>query len=122
MAISKSTVISVQKLQVQVCEAMGLIPMTVRRIIIDLDAAKRYEPVSVYVQMVGDKDLLSLDWSEGLKGAEIIREPKKEATDSPRTGDVKFFCHECNDWRDTVESTAAHARCPICGAVMEKYS
>ena len=70
--------IAAYELQTQVCEALGLIPMTVQRIIIDLDAKNQSKPVPIYVQMVGDKGLLSLDWSKGLEGAEVVREPKGE--------------------------------------------
>jgi len=74
---AKYDVIGVQDFQVQVCGALGLDPMRVKRIIIDLNAAD-CGPLPVYVEMVGDSRLPSLDWAEGLKGAEIIREPKEE--------------------------------------------
>ena len=69
-------VIDVQTFQVQVCNALGLAPMKTKRIIIDLDAANSSDPVPVYVEMLADKSILSLDWHGGLKKAEVIREPK----------------------------------------------
>ena len=75
MATAES-IIGVHDSQVQVCEALGLDPARVARIIIDLDC-NNYGPIPIYVEMIGDNRLLSLAWSKGLKGAEITREPKE---------------------------------------------
>ena len=121
----KCNVISVQMFQVQVCEALGLDPMEVKRIIIDLDAANGSDPMPVYVEMVADKSILSLDWNEGLKKAKVIREPK-ETSNLPRIGDVKMFCREC-DWRGTVYDCEPDVggdgslRCPDCHTVVEEW-
>ena len=114
-------VIGTHDFQIQVCEVLGLNSSRVARIIIDLDC-DNYGPIPIYVEMIGDDRLLSVDWGKGLKGAEIVREPKEEATDSLRIGGARFFCRKCNEWMDTVESIATHTQCPICGTVMEKYS
>ena len=74
----KCNVISVDTFQVQVCEALGLDPMVVKRIIIDLDAANIDDPAPVYVEMVADKSVLGLDWHKGLKKVEVIREPRED--------------------------------------------
>ena len=125
----KCNVISVQMFQVQVCEALGLDPMEVKRIIIDLDAANGSDPMPVYVEMVADKSILSLDWNEGLKKAKVIREPKDEVTDllrTLRTTNVKMFCREC-DWRGTVYDCEpdvggdGNLRCPDCHTVVEEW-
>ena len=56
---------------VLVCEALGIDPMQVGRIIIDIDASVS-GPVKVYTEMYAMKSLLDIDWSRGLKGASIV--------------------------------------------------
>jgi hypothetical protein len=43
-----------------ICEAMGVDPATVQRVIIDAQVG---QPAKVYFQMVGDEDLLKTDWT-----------------------------------------------------------
>ena len=76
MATAES-IIGVQDFQMKVCEALGLDPGRVARIIIDLKA-DNYGPVPVYVEMICDKRILSLDWGKGLAEAEIIREQEEK--------------------------------------------
>ena len=64
--VKKCNIASARDFKIQVCEALGLIPMTVQRIIIDIDSEDMNAPLPVYVQMVGDGTILSLDWNQGL--------------------------------------------------------
>ena len=127
MATAES-IIGVQDFQMKVCEALGLDPGRVARIIIDLKA-DNYGPVPVYVEMIADKRILSLDWGKGLTGAEIVREPKDEVTDllrTLRTTNVKMFCPEC-DWEGTTYDCEpdvggdGNLRCPDCHTVVEEW-
>ena len=68
----RGEIISGEALGMAVCEAMGIDPHRTGRIILDLGVG--FEPVKVYVEMIGDDRLLSVDWSKGLKGAVIMRE------------------------------------------------
>ena len=53
-----------------ICRALDLEPTKVGRIIIDARADEP-GPARVYVEMYGSRSMLDLDWSAGLKGAEI---------------------------------------------------
>jgi len=119
----KCDIVSARDFKIQVCEALGLDPMVVKRVIIDIDAERRDEPLPVYVEMVGGGNILSLDWNQGL--LRTIWEPKE--TDSlPRIGDVKMFCPEC-DWRGTVYDCDPDIDgdgglgCPDCHTVVEEW-
>lgn len=48
-------------LSTKVCQALGIDPGTVARLIIDCQAG---EPVFVHVQLVGSMKLLEIDWGE----------------------------------------------------------
>jgi hypothetical protein len=54
-----------------IANAVGLEVDRVQRIIIDIQVNC---PVRLFVEMIGDERLLSMDWGKGLTGAEIIRE------------------------------------------------
>lgn len=58
-----------------ICEALGLDPWLVRRVIIDINADDP-GPLPVYVEMYGTDKLLEVDWAAGLKGAEICETTK----------------------------------------------
>lgn len=67
-------------LGVKVCEALGIDPDLVQRIVIDIDAC-RVGPLPVYVQMIGTDKLLNIDWSfDGVDIDLIDSRPKAEAT------------------------------------------
>lgn len=57
----------------QLCEALGLDPSRVTRIIIDVGRCAM--PIVVYVEMVADTKVLEVDWSL-LRGAVINREER----------------------------------------------
>lgn len=107
-------IVSARDFRVQVCEALGLVPMTVRRIIIDIDSEDMNAPLPVYVEMVGDKDILSLDWNQGL--LRVVWGPGRQAS-TPHAGDTKVFCYECS-WKGTasecLSDQVSGLRCPIC--------
>lgn len=50
------------------CEAIGLDHSRVRRVILDVEAGA---VVRIFVETHGSRQLLDLDWSRGLQGAEI---------------------------------------------------
>ena len=56
-------------LGILICEAIGLDPMAVRRIVIDIDADS---PIMIYTEMYGTKPLLNINWDMNLKGASIV--------------------------------------------------
>jgi len=58
-----------QILQDQICAALGLDPMCVRRIVLDLNTG---EPVMAYVEMIADKRILDVRWDLA-SGAVISR-------------------------------------------------
>ena len=70
-----SHIISAESFKIQICEALGLQPDKVRRLIIDIDIPD--SPIPVYVEMYADERILSLDWKTGLAHAKIIRELEK---------------------------------------------
>lgn len=118
MATAES-IIGVHDFQMQVCEALGLDPGRVGRIIIDLDC-NNCGPIPIYVEMIGDDRLLSVDWGKGLEGAKIIREPE-EASNLPYKGDIRRFCPLCN-WRGTTydcDSDENGEWCPDCGTTVK---
>ena len=53
-----------------VCEALGINTDLTRRVILDINADAGHL-VSVYIEMYGTKELLEIDWAEGLEGAVI---------------------------------------------------
>jgi hypothetical protein len=53
-----------------VCQALGLEPGLINRIIIDIKAC---EILKIYVEMVGTEKLLDLDWEAALKDAEVVK-------------------------------------------------
>ena len=54
------------ELSIKVCEAMGLDVNRTSRIVIELTP---FQPVAVYVEMLGDTRLLEVDW--GMDGARV---------------------------------------------------
>ena len=113
----KCDIVSARDFKIQVCEALGLVPMTVQRIIIDIDSEDMNAPLPVYVQMVGSENILSLDWNQGLLRA--IWEPKED------TGDTEIACSQCG-WKgelneclpDDGRGRTRGVRCPNCEAVL----
>jgi hypothetical protein len=57
---SETKVITGDKLGAAICEAMGIDPSKVQRVIVDAEVG---QPAKVYFQMVGDERLLKTDWS-----------------------------------------------------------
>jgi hypothetical protein len=53
-----------------VCEALGIKPEEVVRIVIDMDASSP-GPVCIYVEMIATDRMLKVDWTAGLGGADI---------------------------------------------------
>ena len=51
-----------------ICQAIGINPDQVRRVIVDCEAENL---IMVYVEMYGGKALLDIDWAKGLKGAQV---------------------------------------------------
>jgi len=75
-------ILGTERIGIPVCEALGLDPNRVSRIIIDINAYVG-GPVKVYVEMIADERMLTLDWSEGLReGAEILRVSKEDGWES----------------------------------------
>ena len=58
-----------------ICEALGIKMDKVRRIILD---ATVLEPVRVYVELLGDQQLLTIDWKDLGPGMSIKYAPKPE--------------------------------------------
>jgi L-alanine-DL-glutamate epimerase-like enolase superfamily enzyme len=81
-----ASIITGESLAVQVCEALGLDPGTVVRLIIDLDC-RDPGPIPVYVQMCGTKEMLEIDWEAALKGAKVIK-CKRVAHDHTSDGEI----------------------------------
>lgn len=60
------------------CEALGLDVNLTKRIIIDCDSSDGNTIPMVYVEMIGDRRLLDIQWTDALKGAEVITTKVKE--------------------------------------------
>ena len=56
------------ELSTKICQALGIDPGMVARLIVDLQV---HEPAMVHVQFVGSVKLLDLDWGGLLEGADI---------------------------------------------------
>jgi len=69
-----------------ICEAIGIDANFVQRIILDLQVE---DVVKVYVQMMGDEQLLDIDWTAALDGGEVVRE-----LDSPAPEGYGFAVEE----------------------------
>lgn len=62
-------IITAKALKVKICEALGLDPGRVSRIVIDIDA--RDELLRVDVEIYGDTRLLDIEWEPGVMKVEI---------------------------------------------------
>ena len=59
------------------CEALGLDPTMVRRIVLDVNVEA---PVIAHVEMYTDKDVEAVDWGMHLQGASIVRHYRRKPT------------------------------------------
>ena len=60
---------SPMELGAEICKALDMDDSKVQRIIIDVDASKSL--VVVYIQMMDDGRLLSINWGAGFDGANV---------------------------------------------------
>jgi hypothetical protein len=62
-------IIAAMKLKVKICEALGLDPNKVARIVIDIGPGT--EPLDVQVTMFGDDRLLEIEWNPEVMKVEV---------------------------------------------------
>lgn len=61
---------SADRLGTLLCEALGVSPDSARRVILDVNICSD-KPIAVYVEMIGDERLLTIDWQAELAGLEV---------------------------------------------------
>ena len=64
-------IINAHELGPKICEVLDIDPNKVGRLILDIDATAT-EPIRVYVELLADERMLSVDWS-ALRGLQVNR-------------------------------------------------